>query len=106
MRFMLELMSSNEEFFYFYLNELLFVYGSEYFVPRRIKIVMFAPDGGFLTAVLNGEKFDLSKHTQGGHLTLSRLTHKVIAQFTVFRNRGEGNHVSWTSGCYSKPRTP
>lgn len=57
--------SSLESLFYDYLNELLYLYGSDYFVPSKIKIECLDETRGRLTASLWGEKFDYFKHSQG-----------------------------------------
>ena len=50
---------------YHFLDELLFYFSAEYFIPRKIEITKFDLDGLKISFAIHGEEFDLSKHPQG-----------------------------------------
>lgn len=51
-----------ERLFFHYMDELLFLYGSDYFIARRVHVT---EEDESLTVHCEGETFDLKRHTQG-----------------------------------------
>ena len=57
----------NESLLYNFLDELLFLFSTEFFIPCKVSITEFCngPEDFKITCKVKGEEFDLSKHTQG-----------------------------------------
>lgn len=54
-----------KDLLFHFLDELLFLYGSEYFMCSVIEIITFKPEDGVLSAIGYGSIFDRNKNTQG-----------------------------------------
>ena len=53
-----------ESLLYHFLDELLFHFSAEYFIPKKITITNFDSENLKINTTLEGEEFDLQKHPQ------------------------------------------
>ena len=58
-----------ESLLYHFLDELLFYFSAEYFIPKKITITNFDRDNLKINIALEGEEFDLAKHPQVSSLS-------------------------------------
>ncbi|KFG99611.1 archease family protein [Toxoplasma gondii VAND] len=54
-----------EDLLFHFLDELLFLYGSDYFVARKVSVTELDSANGRLVCEVAGERFDRTKHSQG-----------------------------------------
>lgn len=63
---------SMESLFYHFMDELLFLYGSEYFMVKNIEIVDLNLEAYSIRCRCWGEKFDHKRHSQGKRMKQDR----------------------------------
>eukprot|EP00386_Alphamonas_edax_P007649 GDKI01025456.1.p1 GENE.GDKI01025456.1~~GDKI01025456.1.p1 ORF type:complete len:241 (-),score=69.77 GDKI01025456.1:21-635(-) len=63
-----------------FLDECLFLYGSEYFICTTIEVVELDVEGGKIKAKGYGEKFNKNKHTQGTEIKAITMHEMKVKQ--------------------------
>lgn len=80
-----------EDLLFHFMDELLFLYGSEYFVACNIDVTRLDAANGCLSCEVRGEVFDRSKHSQGTEVKAITMHEMKVWQKREAAADGEAN---------------